>query len=428
MNQPEEPFKPEDASLPEEDFLSGEPVLPEGFTPMEEPLNLPPARRRRGRRRYFATPDEDERSAVLEKLARRAFPSFEFFLFALLCGAILGAGLILDSQALLLLGILLAPLMTPWVGMVLGAVAGSWRLFFQTLAALLAAFVLIFLTGALAGIAAHMWPGLPLFQAKVQSRLWWPNLVVLGLGAALLVYSFVRSEDKPILPSVMLSYELLLPLSAAGFGLGSGTGTVWPDGLLVFLVHLGLITLLGGIVLLILRFKPANAFGAVLTAFVALLSLAVLVVFTGLGSLLLGLGSGVGLSKVTPTATRLSLPTLTVPPVQTSTPVAAIWTPTPLQSPTDTPTPKPQPTPAYAVITASVGGGALVRAEPGVGAQVTTLLNGIVVEVLPEVQNVGGYNWARIRTAEGIEGWVLQTVLVPTAAPPPSTPSPTPTP
>jgi hypothetical protein len=424
MNLPEDRFTPEDDSLPEDNFLSGEPVLPEGFTPMEEPLKLPPARRRRGRRRYFAAPSGDERSALLETLARRAFPSFEFFLFALLCGAILGAGLILDSQALLLLGILLAPLMTPWVGMVLGAVAGSWRLFFQTLAALLAAFVLIFLTGALAGIAARMWPALPLFQAKIQSRLWWPNLVVLALGAALLVYSFVRSEDKPILPSVMLSYALLLPLSSAGFGLGSGAGTVWPDGLLVFLVHLGLITLLGGIVLMVLHFKPANALGAVLTVFVALLSLSVLVVFTGLGSLVLGFGSGAGPLKATPTSTRLSLPTLTLAPVQTSTPGAPVGTPTALLSPTETPTPSPEPTRAYAVIAASVGGGALVRAEPGIGAQVTTLLNGIMVEVLPEVQNVGGYNWARIRTAEGIEGWVLQTVLVATTPTPSVTPTP----
>jgi hypothetical protein len=306
--------------------------------------------------------------------------------------------------------------------MVLGAVAGSWRLFFQTLAALLAAFLLIFLTGALAGIAARMWPVLPLFQAKVQSRLWWPNLVVLALGAALLVYSFVRSEDKPILPSVMLSYELLLPLSAAGFGLGSGVGTVWPDGLLVFLVHLGLITLLGGIVLLVLRFKPANAIGAVLTVLVGLLSLAVLVVYTGLGSLLLG--SGARQSPATPTATRLSLPTLTLAPVQTSTPGAPVWTPTSLLSATETPTPLPEPTRAYAVIEASVGGGALVRAEPGVGAQVTTLLNGIMVEVLPDVQNVGGYNWARVRTAEGIEGWVLQSVLVATTPTPSVTPTP----
>ena len=421
MSLPEDPIQPKDDERPEEQFLSGESGLPEGFTSLGEPLELPPARRRRGRRHYFGMPGESERSAALEKLARRAFPSFEFFLFSLLCGAILGAGFILDSQALLLLGILLAPLMTPWVGMVLGAVTGSWRFFFTTLAALLAAFALIFLTGALAGMAARLWPNLPLFQAAIQSHLWWPNLVVLALGAGLLAYSFVRSDDRPILPSVMLSYALLLPLSAAGFGLGAAAGNSWPNGLLVFLTHLGLITLLGMVVLLAMRFKPVRGSGAVLTVFVALLSLAALVVFTGLGDLLLGRGTAAQPPTPTATTAALSLPSVTLAPVQTSTPAAASMTPTALQSQTVSPSPSSQPATSYAVIEASVGGGALVRAEPGVGAQVTTLINGTMVEVLPDVQNVGGYNWARIRTAGKIEGWVLQTVLV-SATPSPTVP------
>jgi uncharacterized membrane protein len=425
MTLPEDTPTPEDASArePEDSFLSGEPVLPEGFTSLEEPLSLPPVRRRRRVRRYFVTPDEDERSAVVEKLARRAFPSFEFFLFSLLCGAILGAGYILDSQALLLLGILLAPLMTPWVGMVLGAVTGSWRFFFQTLAALIAASLLIFLTGALAGLAARFWPLLPLFQANMQSHLWWPNFIVLALGAALLVYSFIRSEDKPILPSVMLSYELLLPLSAAGFGLGSGTARIWPDGFLVFLVHLALVTLVGGIILAVLHFKARNVFGSFLTGLVGLACLAALIAFTGLGNLVLGLGSGPAAQNATP---ALVLPSLTPGVPGTSTPVRPAQSSTPASSPTESPTPSLQPTPVYAIIAASTGGGALVRSEAGTGTPVATLLNGILVEVLPEVQSVGGANWVRIRTTENIEGWVLQTVLA--AATPPPSPTPTLTP
>ena len=38
-------------------------------------------------------PAADDRGEMLDTLARRAFPSFEFFLFAFLCGIVLGAGL-----------------------------------------------------------------------------------------------------------------------------------------------------------------------------------------------------------------------------------------------------------------------------------------------------------------------------------------------
>jgi hypothetical protein len=410
-------------TAPEPPPTPDEPVLPDGFTPLGDATSPTPTRHRRRVRRYFVTPNEDERSALVENLARRAFPSFEFFLFALLCGAILGAGFILDSQALLLLGILLAPLMTPWVGVVLGAMSGSWRFFFQTLIALLAAGALVFLTGGLAGLAARLWLPLPLFQANIAAHLWWPNLVVLSLGALLMVYSFVRSEDKPILPSVMLSYGLLLPLSAAGFGLGSGAPHLWPNGALVWLVHLALITLLGGLVLGLLRFKPSGFFGTVLPVLVGLLSLAALVVLTGLGDLILGIGRAPAVKNPTPTSAAIVLPSLTPSPLPSATPVGLTETIEPLASPTPTLTPSPQPTAAYALITASSGGGAVVRSDPAGVTILATLLNGAVVQVLPDIQNIGGNNWVHIRTAQGIDGWVLQTVLTSVTPTPSFTPT-----
>jgi hypothetical protein len=74
------------------------------------------------------------RSALVASLARRAYPTYEFFIFAVLCGAVLGLGFLLDSPPVLLFGILLAPLMTPWVGMVLALLTGSVRFFVETLA------------------------------------------------------------------------------------------------------------------------------------------------------------------------------------------------------------------------------------------------------------------------------------------------------
>ena len=74
------------------------------------------ARRRRALRRAYFPTDEEERAALFAHLARRAFPSYELFVFALLAGAILGLGYFFNSQSLLLFGILVAPLLTPWIG------------------------------------------------------------------------------------------------------------------------------------------------------------------------------------------------------------------------------------------------------------------------------------------------------------------------
>ena len=381
----------------------------------EEPIRLPPARRKR--RRYLVSPGDDERAALLENLARRAFPTFEFFLFSLLCGAVLGAGYILDSQSLLLLGVLIAPLMTPWVGLTLASVTGSGRFFLQTLGGLLIGGILVFGGGLLAGLAARIWLPLPLSLADINSHLWWPNMVVLALGAVLLVVSFVRSEDKPFLPSVMLSYELFLPLSAAAFGLGSGLPDAWPNGLLVFLVHLTLATFLGVIVLAFLRFRPATFAGYILA--VLILSLTLIVV---LG--LAGIGTFIPAQSATPTPSQTLAPepthSVTPAPLRTSTvtltpsPTGPTATPT-LQIPasvTPTRTITPQPTPVYARIYSAEGGGAIVRSEPGTGVILKSLINDIQIEVLPEVKTYNGVVWVHIRTPDGTEGWVKQMVLV----------------
>ncbi len=381
----------------------------------QEPIYLPPARRRRARR-SLVTPSADERAALLENLSRRAFPSFEFFLFSLLCGAVLGAGYILDSPSLLLLGILIAPLMTPWVGLALATVTGSARFCLQTLGGLLTGGLLVFGSSLLAGLAARIWMPLPFSQVEIYSHLWWPNLVVLALGAVLLVVSFVRSEDKPFLPSVMLSYELFLPLSAAGFVLGSGLADAWLNGLLVFLVHLALATFLGVIVLAVLRFHPSTFIGYLVGILVLMLSLVVVI---GLASM----GTFVPPQSPAPTQTPVSIPTLaqaaTVMPSRTPTititpsPTGPTATAT-LQIPaslTPTPTITPQPTPVYARIYSAEGGGAFIRTEPG-GVILRILSNDTLIIVLPEIKTYNGVIWVHVRMKDGVEGWVMRSLLV----------------
>jgi len=92
--------------------LPEEPVLPEDFTPFVRKDDVPRARRRRANR-MLVLPGEDERANILDSLARRAFPSIEFFVFALLVEPVLGAAYLMNSQALLLRGAL-TPLRLLW--------------------------------------------------------------------------------------------------------------------------------------------------------------------------------------------------------------------------------------------------------------------------------------------------------------------------
>ncbi len=429
---------PED---PSEEPTESTPVSSVPDFPETKPA--PPLARRRRQRRRLIPSSPDGRAEFLEDLAHRAYPTIEFFVFSVLAGAILGASYMLDSQALLFLGVLLAPVMMPWVGMVLATVTGSWRYFFQTLLGFLLGAVLIFVTGALAGFASRIFMPITLTQAFVHTRLWWPDLFVLLLGAILFPISIVRSEEKPILPSAMLAYEFYLPLSAAAVGLGSGVKGLYPDGLIIFAIHVTLAILVGIITLFIMGFRPYTLAGFTLGTTIILIAIVSLIFISGVWTLIPAqlnpFGGTTPIPGATPTGLNAPAPEFSplpefsptpVPPTDTPTitPSATLVFPTPE---TPTATPSPLPTPIFAKIFTDQDTGVTVRTEPS-GPILTTLVNGWLVEVLPEQQEYKGKIWAHIRFTTDrigtVEGWIYQSLLImATPAPnwqPTLTPSP----
>jgi hypothetical protein len=430
-----------------------EPVSQPNPEPSQDFVSSRARRRRAQRRAYFPT-DEVGRAALFTHLARRAFPSYEIFVFSLVSGAILGLGFFLDSQALLFFGILVAPLMTPWVGMSLAIIAGSARFFLQTITAILISALIIFLSGALAGFASRAIPPRALNEAFVQSRLWWPNIFVVTVAAIILTISFVRSEERPYLPSALLTYGLFLPLCAAGFGLGSGVNEIWPQGLYVYLVHFAWATFFAILSLFFLRFYPTTFAGLSFTGVVIVILIVVVVSLTGFGRWAMekaGLVAPIP-ATVTPTVVAtMTLPSLTplpstwTPKAEDETAVSVSSTPSrtpnagtqtfqltlpPTETPTSTVT--AEPTPIIALIRASEGGGAFIREKPG-GIVLATLGNGATVTIVPDdLQEINKVIWVHVSALVNerrVEGWMIQTVLQ-TATPvanwqPSSTPAPT---
>jgi uncharacterized membrane protein len=380
-----------------------------------DPKKLPPARRRRARR--LLTPlNADEQADFIDQLAQRTSPTLEYFLFSLLSGLVFCAGLLLDSRAVLLLGALLAPFLSPVVGIALGTVIGSWRFFLRNFFAFIVTSLFVLATGAVAGILARDLLAFALTNQILIIQLTWDNFLILAVGAIWTAASLAKGRRGGFVSSVALAYTLYLPLTLAGFGLTSGVPFLWPDGLVVYVLHLAWAALLGAITLAVLGFRPPTLFGYTLGGAVALAGVILLMGLTGAGAVF---GAQIALPTVTPSLTPVP-PTLTPTATITVTPVPPTLTPTATQTltpePTITPTVTPSPTPVLAYVLAPEDfGGAIMREEPGFNATIiTSMSNGTLVQVLSDnpVENDNAFWVEVIDLKRELRGWMVQALLV----------------
>jgi hypothetical protein len=379
----------------------------------DDPNQLPPARRRRARR-LLAPLGADERAVLLDEMAHRTSPSFDFYLFSFLAGIVLSLGLLLNSPSMLMLGVLVAPVMAPVIGLAFGTVVGSTRFFFRSFIGLLIGGAMVILAGALVGLMTRVWTPRILLFGSYFGQLSWDNFIVLIAGMVITAAAMVQSDRKPLLPSIALVYELYIPLSLAGMGITSGIPDLWPDGAVVFAVYLSWAVLLGAFTLALLGFRPLSLFGYTLSGAMVLVGVILLIGISGAGA---AIGGQMGMPTPVPTLTYTPTP---VPPTETHTPTPVPPTPTltstitPTLTQTPTATPSPTPTPVYALINAGSGDppGARIRSEPG-GTVIRSYLNNTLVQILPDPVEIDGLVWVQIIVIEdGTQGWILQSLLL----------------
>jgi hypothetical protein len=213
---------------------------------------------------------------------------------------------------------------------------------------------------------------------------------------------------------------------------------VWSGALLAFALALPLAALAGAMTLIALGLRPLTPFGYGLGAGLGGAVLAALLVANLAlppAAALATSAPGTPMAQAQPPAALASAtapsPTRALPAVPTATRAsvtAAPTTPAATRTPTNTLIPSltptqtitPAPTPVWAYISADQGGGAIIRESPSYqGGWVKSLLNGTLVQILPESAEADNVAWVKVRTAQGVEGWIVRGLLR-TATPAPS--------
>jgi uncharacterized membrane protein len=399
------------------------------------------ARRRREHRRIVPH-GKNSRVQFLDQLTRQATPSLTDVVVMLVSAIMAGIALVTDAPAFFILSILMAPFLSPMVGLALGTLVGSWRFILQSLVGILVGLLLFFGCGALAGWIVDGADPSQFFMAHHLAFVSVADLLLLTFGAIFTIQRLAKNpEQKPRLISAALAYELLLPAAVAGFGFTSGIEGLGSSALITLLVHVSWAILVGAITLAVLGLRPNGWEGYAMTGAVVVIALVGAVVINGsiqlpqMPHLQAATIPTIRPTSAQVTATYTDIPTETsAEDVETETVVEATEIPTATATqqpptataapptatatiePTITFTPEATPIPRMAMIDASEGTGAMFRTGPYISAATvdgyTTLLNGIWVKLYETVENEDGeWGHVRLQSDNTVEGWVLLSLL-----------------
>jgi uncharacterized hydrophobic protein (TIGR00271 family) len=198
-----------------------------------------------------------ERSEVYLQTRHMARAGVDFYALMSLAAAIAILGLLLDSGAVIIGAMLVAPLMSPILAMALGIVQGNARMLRRAgISTFKGAILAIAVATVITGLVPALRPTSEI-MARVEPNLL-DLLVALAAGAAA-AYATSRSSVAAALPGVAISVALVPPLCVVGYGVGSSDFEIAGGSLLLFLTNLAGIVLVGALVFLLLGFRPTRA-------------------------------------------------------------------------------------------------------------------------------------------------------------------------
>ena len=192
-------------------------------------------------RRFVPMLPTAERKKVIAELNAISSPGFDFFLLVVLSCSIATLGLVTNSPAVIIGAMLVAPLMSPIVGIGLASITGDgglWRV--ATSALLRGALLAVFLAAIMTYINRFLpFVSLQELPAEIVARTH-PSpidLVIAFSGGLAAAYALTRPNISAALPGVAIATALMPPLCTVGIGLALMRWDVAGGASLLFLTN-----------------------------------------------------------------------------------------------------------------------------------------------------------------------------------------------
>ncbi len=207
----------------------------------------------------------ERRAEVQVQLRDSCTPDFDFFLLVVLSAVIATLGLLTDSAAVIIGAMLVAPLMSPIIGLGLASITGDARLFRDSGVALARGGLMAILMAVVLAFGNRYLPFVTLQElpAEVLARIR-PSPIDLTIalaGGMAAAFALAMPSISAALPGVAIATALMPPLCTVGIGVAMGRWDVAGGAFLLFITNTVTIAFAAMLVFFALGFAPLRESG-----------------------------------------------------------------------------------------------------------------------------------------------------------------------
>ena len=179
--------------------------------------------------------DRTQRISLFDRIQSSSHWNFDFVFLIFLSTLIAALGLYKNSVAVVIGAMLVAPLMTPIVGIGLGVTQGNIRLIRTAGKTVLLGFVTAILVSTLAGLALSTEPTAEMRAREYPDMTDWLIALASGIAAA---YAMGRPNLLSALPGVAIATALVPPIATVGMALSTSHWHLAGGALLLFCTNI----------------------------------------------------------------------------------------------------------------------------------------------------------------------------------------------
>ena len=186
------------------------------------------------------------RREIYEDVARLSQPGGSFYVMVALSTVIAAYGLLIDSAAVVVGAMLVAPLMGPIFGIALALASGSRRLLWPSLQSEVLGIVIAVGVGVLIGLSPYRLPIGTEWLVRTEPTLY--DLVIALASGLAGAYALVDERVSPALPGVAIAVAVLPPLAACGLAIAAGEWEMAAGAIMLFTANFFAIQIAAAIV------------------------------------------------------------------------------------------------------------------------------------------------------------------------------------